>query len=54
MRGEPAGFNSSTRVAAIRKDTGLYCGSHLRKGGVFAYVGLSQNLKDLKGRGFTI
>jgi hypothetical protein len=34
--------------AAIRKDTGLCCGSRLRKGEVFAYVGLSQNLKDLK------
>ena len=30
------------------KDAGLYCGSRLRKGEVFAYVGLSQNLKDLK------
>ena len=28
-------------------DTGLYCGSRLRKGEVFGYVGLSQNLKDL-------
>ena len=28
--------------------SGLYCGSRLRKGEVFAYVGLSQNLKDLK------
>ena len=32
----------------IRKDAGLYCGSRLRSGEVFAYVGLSQNLKDLK------
>jgi hypothetical protein len=38
-------------LAAIRKDTGLYCGSRLRKGEVFAYVGLSQNLKDLKDLG---
>ena len=34
-------------VTAIRKDAGLYCGPRLRKGEVFAYVGLSQNLKDL-------
>ena len=27
---------------------GLCCGSRLRKGEVFAYVGLPQNLKDLK------
>ena len=32
----------------IRKDAGLYCGPRLRKGEVFAYVGLPQNLKDLK------
>ena len=31
-----------------RKDTGLCCGSRLRKGEVFADVGLPQNLKDLK------
>ena len=30
------------------KDAGLYCGPRLRKGEVFAYVGLPQNLKDLK------
>ena len=34
---------------ALRKDAGLCCGSRLRKGEVFAYVGLPQNLKDLKG-----
>ena len=34
--------------AAIRKDTGLYCGYRLRKGEVFVYVGPSQNLKDRK------
>ena len=28
----------------------LYCGPRLRKGEVFAYVGLPQNLKDLKAR----
>jgi hypothetical protein len=33
---------------AIRKDAGLYCGSRLRSGEVFAYVGRNQNLKDLK------
>ena len=32
----------------IRKDAGLYCGPRLRKGEVFAYAGLPQNLKDLK------
>ena len=36
------------RSGAIRKETGLCCGSRLRKGEVFAYVGLPQNLKDLK------
>ena len=39
---------ATSSFAAIRKDTGLYCGSRLRKGEVFGYVGLSQNLKDLK------
>ena len=32
---------------ALRKDAGLCCGPRLRKGEVFAYVGLPQNLKDL-------
>ena len=32
----------------IRKDAGLYGGSRLRKGEVFAYVGRNPNLKDLK------
>ena len=41
---------SSRSFTAIRKDAGLYCGSRLRKGEVFAYVGRNQNLKDLKGR----
>ena len=36
------------RDPAIRKDAGLYCGSRLRSGEVFAYVGRNQNLKDLK------
>ena len=44
---------SSRSFAAIRKEPGLYCGSRLRKGEVFAYVGLSQNLKDLKETGLT-
>ena len=30
---------------------GLCCGSRLRKGEVFAYVGRIHNLKDLKDRG---
>ena len=34
--------------AALRKEAGLFCGSLLRKGEVFAYVGLIQILKDLK------
>ena len=33
---------------AIRKDAGFFSGSFLWKGEVFAYIGLSQNLKDLK------
>ena len=40
---------SSRSFTAIRKDEGLCCGSRLRKGEVFAYVGSIQNLKDLKG-----
>ena len=33
----------------IRKEAGLFFGSFLPKGEVFAYVRLFQNLKDLKG-----
>ena len=33
---------------AIRKEAGLFCGSVLRKGLVFACVGLIQTPKDLK------
>ena len=36
------------KVSAIRKDAGLCCGSRLRSGEVFAYVGRNPNLKDLK------
>jgi len=43
----PARPQGERSFAAIRKDTGLYRGSRLRKGEVFAYVGLSQNLKGL-------
>ena len=39
---------SSRSLTAIRKDAGLCCGSRLRKGEVFSYVGLPQNLKNLK------
>ena len=39
---------SSRSFTAHRKGAGLCCGSRLRKGEVFAYVGLPQNLKDLK------
>ena len=38
---------SPKSILAIRKDTGFCCGSRLRKGEVFAYVGPPQNLKDL-------
>ena len=34
---------------AIRKEAGHFCGSFLRKGEVFAFVGRNQNLKDLTG-----
>ena len=43
---------SSRSFTAIRKDAGLHCGSRLRKGEVFAYIGLPHNLKDLKSTGF--
>jgi hypothetical protein len=36
--------------AALRKEAGIFCGSFLRKGEVFAYVGRSQNLKDQKNK----
>ena len=39
---------SSRSFTALRKDAGLCCGSRLRKGAVFAYVGRIHNLKDLK------
>jgi hypothetical protein len=39
---------SSRSFTAIRKDAGLYCGSRLRSGEVFAYVDSIQNLKDRK------
>ena len=39
---------SSRSSTALRKGAGLCCGSRLRKGEVFAYVGLPKNLKDLK------
>ena len=34
---------------STRKEAGLFCGSFLWKGVVFAYVGSNQTLKDLKG-----
>ena len=40
---------SSRSFTAIRKNAGLFCGSSLRKGEVFAFVENIQNLKDLKG-----
>ena len=39
---------SSRLFAAIRNDAGLCCGSRLRKGEVFAYIGLIPNPTDLK------
>ena len=33
---------------AIRQEAIRFCGFFLRKGKVFAYVGINQNLKDLK------
>ena len=36
---------------AIRKETGLFCGSFLEQGEVFAYAGLNQTPKDLKVEG---
>ena len=41
-------LSPSRSFTAIRKDAGLCCGSRLRKGEVFAYVGRNQNLKDLE------
>ena len=41
-------FATMVTIVAIRKDAGLCCGSRLRRGEVFAYVGLPQNLEDLK------
>ena len=38
---------SSRSFTAIRKNAGLCCGSRLRRGEVFAYVGRNHNLKDL-------
>ena len=38
-------------TSEIRKEAGHSCGSFLRKGEVFACVGLSHNLKDLKEHG---
>ena len=47
VRGLGVGIED-VQTKATRKDAGLCCGSRLRKGEVFAYVGLPQNLKDLK------
>ena len=41
---------SSRSSTALRKGARLCCGPRLRKGEVFAYVGLPQNLKDLKAK----
>ena len=42
---------SPRSFTAIRKDAGLCCGSRLRKGEEFAYVGRNQNREDLKPKG---
>jgi len=39
------------RAGSSRSETALFCGSFLRKGEVFAYLGRNQNLKDLKRAG---
>ena len=44
-------LQANLHFTVIRKDAGLYCGSRLRSGEVFAYVGRNQNLKDLKDSG---
>ena len=44
-------MNGGLSLTAIRKDAVLCCGSRLRSGEVFAYVGSIQNPKDLKDRG---
>jgi len=41
-------FLTAPKHHHVREDAGLCCGSRLRKGEVFAYVGLPQNLKNLK------
>ena len=46
--GPPLRRNRLERSERIAR---LYCGSRLRKGEVFAYVGLPHNLKDLKSSG---
>ena len=42
-------FNENEIGNATRKEAGLFCGSFLLKGEVFAYVASVQNLKDLQG-----
>jgi hypothetical protein len=44
------GFQWRT-FAAIRKELGLFCGFSPLKDEVFAFVGLSRNLKDLTNNG---
>ena len=39
---------SKRSFTAIRKEAGLFCGSFLRKGEVFVFVGRNQNLQDLR------
>ena len=44
----PCGHVWFSFFVVIRKEAWLFCGSFLRKGGVFAYGGRNQNLNDQK------
>ena len=48
------GVDVRSEPGSARKGAGLYCGSSLRSGEVFAYVGSPQNLKDLSGSEVTL
>ena len=47
-------LNNFEVLCCNRKEAGLSCGSFLRKGEVFAYVGRNQTLKDLVLGGRTL
>ena len=44
-------IRSLRAITALRKKAAFFCGSFLRKGEVFACVGLNQHLTDLNARG---